>query len=294
LLKSYTGLFWGLLFCVFLCFRLSTIQPGLFRVFDATKHYNHTSFSLIFAIRPEAGTGRMAYSGSSDNDSSQGQLSRAGTPNMSDGADVDREKAVRATLRVVLPRAPVGTFGDARSLRQDMQVQRTRSAPKSPHAENLDAAARTLASPVGPDTPSRISRERFRKPSVPSDTDRVDHHPSESPRPFLRPTTPVRVVSLETRLAELRSAQKRISPPSTAAIMYQLTRAVAHAAGLGVCHGDITPSCVLLSVPSMHISLTGMCTDSGTRSVCFLPPRALESHMHAMKRSTDRRFWSIT
>ena len=200
---------------------------------------------------------------------------------MSDGADVDREKAVRATLRVVLPRAPVGTFGDVKSLRQDMQVQRTRSAPKSPHAENLDVAARTLASPVGPDTPSRISRERSRKPSVPSDTDRVDHHPSESPRPFLRPTTPVRVVSLETRLAELRSAQKRISPPSTAAIMYQLTRAVAHAAGLGVCHGDITPSCVLLSVPSMHISLTGMCTDSGTRSVCFLPPASCTGVPHA-------------
>ena len=173
-------------------------------------------------------------------------------------------------------------------------MQRTRSAPKSPHAEHLDAAARTLASPVGPDTPSRISRERSRKPSVPSDTDRVDHHPSESPRPFLRPTTPVRVVSLETRLAELRSVKKRISPPSTAAIMYQLTRAVAHAAGLGVCHGDITPSCVLLSVPSMHISLTGIYTDSGTKSICFLPPRALESHMHALKRSTDRRFWSST
>jgi len=152
-------------------------------------------------------------------------------------------------------RAPVGTFG-ALCFRKKFAPP----AATSPHALRVDAAARTLAGPIGPDTPRRVSRERSSKSSVSSHDDRVDQHPSEPPNSFQGPVaSPMRVVSLETRLANLRSSKKRLSPSNTAAVMYQLTRAVAHAAGLGVCHGDITPTCVLLSLPSLHVFLTGMC-----------------------------------
>ena len=169
------------------------------------------------------------------------------------------------------PRTHAGTFGRRGAKRSDhlrisplCSPSTSNLAAASPRDLRLDAAARTLASPIGPDTPTLASRGRSMRTSVSSPIDRTRQHPSESPlaspEPVPRPVaSPVRTVSLETRLADLRRHKKRLSPLSTGTIMYQLTRAVAHAAGLGVCHGDITPACVSVSLPSMHVVLSGMC-----------------------------------
>ena len=48
--------------------------------------------------------------------------------------------------------------------------------------------------------------------------------------------------TLATVITKLHSQRKRLQPDRLKAVTYQLTRALAHAAGLGVCHHDVQPA----------------------------------------------------
>ena len=68
---------------------------------------------------------------------------------------------------------------------------------------------------------------------------------------------PAACITLADRLYNLRQLKKRLHPTSAMAAIYQLTRAVAHAAGLGIMHGSIHPGCIRLTSSSVHVVLTG-------------------------------------
>jgi hypothetical protein len=69
--------------------------------------------------------------------------------------------------------------------------------------------------------------------------------------------TPAGYISLADRLLAAKQLRKRLHPASAMAAIYQLTRAVAHAAGLGVMHGSLNPGCIHVMAFSMHIVVVG-------------------------------------
>ena len=64
-------------------------------------------------------------------------------------------------------------------------------------------------------------------------------------------------LSLEALLMKLAARGKRLPKLALNAVMYQLTRAVAHANCLGVCHRDVCPGNVMVQESSYMTELTG-------------------------------------
>ena len=66
-------------------------------------------------------------------------------------------------------------------------------------------------------------------------------------------------VSLAYHLLALKQLKTRYHPTGAESlgVIYQLARAAAHAAGLGVCHGSINPTCIQLMTSSLHVVVTG-------------------------------------
>jgi serine/threonine protein kinase len=61
--------------------------------------------------------------------------------------------------------------------------------------------------------------------------------------------------TLAETIARLAAAKKRMPSAGTNAILYQLTRAVAHASALGVSHRDIRPANMKVEMSSLHLVL---------------------------------------
>ena len=75
------------------------------------------------------------------------------------------------------------------------------------------------------------------------------------PLPPLASDSPIS--TLERLIVKMSSKKQRIPSDATNAIMYQLTRAIAHATGLGVCHLDVRPAKIVYRFPSLLVQLTG-------------------------------------
>ena len=81
---------------------------------------------------------------------------------------------------------------------------------------------------------------------------------------------------LADMIARLAKSKKRMPSAGTNAILYQLTRAVAHASGLGVCHRDIRPANITVR------ACTRIHTRTRTRAHSVTHPHSTHTHSHTL------------
>jgi serine/threonine protein kinase len=77
------------------------------------------------------------------------------------------------------------------------------------------------------------------------------------------------------------------------ATMYQLTRAIAHASGLGVCHRDVHPANVMIHVPSLKTELTGWNVGPSASSRPYMAPELFLSPECVIMEHMKGDVWSL-
>jgi hypothetical protein len=114
--------------------------------------------------------------------------------------------------------------------------------------------------------------------------------PAEEPE---RPPQPSTMITLAAQIKKLHSRKKRLPSTSVNAIMYQLTRAVAHAAGLGVSHGQVTPANVTIRIPPLLVELTGWDAEPSQSSWLYSAPELFLSPESVIEEHMKADVWSL-
>jgi serine/threonine protein kinase len=99
-------------------------------------------------------------------------------------------------------------------------------------------------------------------------------------------------VSLTTLMKELAGRGKRLPTLASNAIMYQLTRAVAHANCLGVCHRDVCPANVTIQASSCMTQLGGWDRPAASSSL-YSAPELILSEESVIVEHMKADVWSL-
>jgi hypothetical protein len=118
----------------------------------------------------------------------------------------------------------------------------------------------------------------------------------------LFPDTPERLpkgaatsVTLATVLTKLHIRRMRLPSDRLKAIMYQLVRALAHAAGFGVCHHDVRPANIMITLRTSPVmaQMTGWDAGPSTSSSLYSAPELFLSPEFVIMEHKKADVWSL-
>ena len=100
--------------------------------------------------------------------------------------------------------------------------------------------------------------------------------------------------SLATMMQTLMDqGDKRVPALAVNAIVYQLTRAIAHANGLGVCHRDVCPANIMIQMPALTTQLTGWVHHPTASSSLYAAPELFMSPESVIMQHMKADVWSL-
>jgi hypothetical protein len=200
----------------------------------------------------------------------ESDLSQAGTPLCDETPPTSAESRGRVSFGESALRDYFGTFSNLRSLTPPKQLRRsgTRKVELKCSAREADEHA------------------HFRQPG----RDLALLQPDVLERPPIKlPTT----MTLAVQLKKLHGRRKRLPAISVNAIIYQLTRAVAHAAGLGVCHRQVRPENITLQIPPLLVQLAGWDDEPSPSSRPYSAPEVFLSPESVIMEHMKADVWSV-
>jgi serine/threonine protein kinase len=106
-------------------------------------------------------------------------------------------------------------------------------------------------------------------------------------------TSPRTTITLAAQLKRLHRLRKRLPALTVNAIIYQLTRAVAHAAGIGVCHRQVHPANIMIQFPTLRAQLTGWDAELSPSSSPYSAPELFLSPESVIMEHMKADVWSL-